>query len=266
MLKKVVFFVLYVLTGYRRRVVITNLKNAFPTKSNYEIHQISKKYYRFLSELIVESLFCLIYPAQVIKDKCKVTDQAMHLFNYYYQNKQNIIIVLGHWGNWELAGLSFSLSVKQKLNVIYHPIKNRFFNNLIKYIRERFGASAVPMNQVFKEMINRKNEVNATIFIADQSPQPDGAVWCNFLNQDTPFFRGPGILAQKFKLPVVYANIVRVQNGYYNITAETLFETSDEISVEKMIEIYAKRLEKDILDAPQYWIWSHKRWKHKRTF
>ena len=171
---------------------------------------------------------------------------------------------MGHKGNWEWAGNTFSLCCKHQLYVIYHPLANKYFNGLICKMRERFGTKLIPMKDTFRDMIKNRDELNATAFIADQSPNPAKAHWMNFLNQDTPVFMGTEKIAQKIKYPIVFVSVKKLTRGYYTLMAE-LLQTPPYVGAEGDItEIHTRKLETDIIAQPETWLWTHKRWKHKR--
>ena len=120
------------------------------------------------------------------------------------------------------------------------------------------------MKETYKDMLSLRNEINATAFIADQTPPPDNAYWTTFLNQDTPVFRGTEMIAKKMNYPVVYVSVKKIKRGYYEIFAETLFENPKETKDVDISEAHTRRLEKDIIAYPEVWLWSHRRWKHQR--
>lgn len=257
-------FVLFDVFSYRKRVIVSNLSNSFPDKSPIEINQIANRFYFYFCDLMFETLQTLILPGSVIKQKCELTNEAKQLLNNYYSNNKSIIIVMGHWGNWEWGGSAFSSECKLKLNVIYHPLQNKAFNHLIRFMRMRYGTGLIAMSDAFRDMVKNRNTTTATAFIADQSPPPEGAHWLTFLNQDTPFFRGPETISKKMDLPVIYVSINRIKRGKYLLNAEVLVEKPKETDNGFITEQFAKRLEQDIITQPEIWLWSHKRWKHKR--
>jgi len=195
---------------------------------------------------------------------CGMDEKAQALFDELYKNKQSFILVMGHYGNWEWAGNTFSLLCKQQLYVIYHPLQNVYFNRLTYKMRTRFGTKLIEMKNTFKMMLANRNEVNATAFIADQTPQPDNAYWMDFLHQDTPVFRGTEIIAKKLDYPVVYVTVKRNQRGRYKIFAEMLIQNPAGTNDGEISFIHTKRLEQDIFSQPEIWLWSHRRWKHQR--
>lgn len=257
------FFVVYRVTGYRKKVVMQNLKNSFPEKSEAELKTIMYKFYAFFCDLIVETLKTLTIGEKELRKHISFDDPS--LFEKYSKQKQSVIIVMGHLGNWELGGARFSLLPYHRLYVIYHPLSNKNFNNLIVHMRTRLGNRLYAMSEVLRGMVRDKGELTATAFIADQTPQPSGAYWTTFLNQDTPVFPGTEKIAQKFKYPVIYLSIKRPKRGKYTMECELLVEKPELTSENEISELHTKRLEKDIIENPEIWLWTHRRWKHKRT-
>lgn len=257
------FFVVYRIAGYRKKVVYQNLKNSFPEKSEAELNAIMYKFYAFFCDLIVETLKTLTIGEKALRKHISFDDVT--LFEKYSKEKQSVIIVMGHLGNWELGGARFSLLPYHRLYVIYHPLSNKNFNNLIVHMRTRLGNRLYAMSEVLRGMVRDRGELTATAFIADQTPQPNGAYWTTFLNQDTPVFTGTEKIAQKFKYPVIYLSINRPKRGRYTMECELLVEKPELTAENEISELHTKRLEKDIIENPEIWLWTHRRWKHKRT-
>jgi KDO2-lipid IV(A) lauroyltransferase len=260
-----VYVLLYHIAGYRKGVVLTNLRNAFPGKSEQEIKKIGKAFYKYLCDLFLETFKTLTISKEKMLKHCYFDDESIGLFKRLSSENRSIILVLGHQGNWEWAGNIFSLLLDHQLYVIYHPLKNKHFNGLITKMRTTFGTRLIAMKDTYRDMLAAKNELNATAFIADQTPSSlQAAWWTNFLNQDTPVFKGTEVIAKKINYPVVYANIRRVKRGYYRIHAEMLVENPKDTGDGFISELHTKRLEQDISEQPETWLWSHRRWKHKR--
>ena len=252
--------------GYRKKVVLANLKNSFPEKTEEEIHLICKKYYHHLCDLFLEVLKTLTISKKAMIKHCAFNPETKKLLDRLANEQKSIIVVLGHQGNWEWASCSFSLLCKQQLYVIYHPLSNIFFNGLMHKIRTRFRAKTIRMRETFKEMLmsKRSGEISATAFIADQTPPPENAFWIHFLNQETPVFRGTELIARKLNYPVVYASIKKIKRGYYEVFAEILEEFPVQTSDGMLSKLHTRKLEKNIIEQPETWLWSHRRWKHKR--
>lgn len=240
-----------------------NLKNAFPEKSDAERNEIEQKFYRYFCDLVLESIKSLTITPSTIRKHLSFED--LGVFQKYYDQKQSIIIVMGHWGNWELGGARFAIEPLHQLIVIYHPLKNKYFDGLIYHMRTRLGNGLYAMKDTLRGMIGDKNKITATAFIADQTPSPKGAFWMQFLNQDTPIFNGTGKIAIKMNYPVVYVGIKRTNRGHYSISLEELAPDPSTLTADEILIRFTQRLEKDIRMMPETWLWTHKRWKHKRT-
>lgn len=256
------FLILYHLIGYRKKVVTTNLTNAFPEKSKQEILEIRRKFYRYFCDLIFESLKTLTISPRSLRKHIKFEDPS--LFQQFYDTGQSVIVVMGHFGNWELAGARFALEPIHQLFVIYHPLKNQYFENLIYRARTRLGNGLYAMKNALRGMLSDRSKVTATAFIADQTPSNQNAHWMEFLNQDTPVFAGTEKIARKLKYPVIYISVKRPKRGIYTIEPELLFEHPEETTETEISQKHTKRLQQDIHQQPEIWLWSHRRWKRKR--
>ena len=259
-----VFVLMYYVIGYRKKVVMENLYNSFPEKSEKEISVIRKKFYRFFCDFLLETFKMLTISRQSMLKHCRMEEGSLQLMTKLYDEKKSVILVLGHLGNWEWGSNAFSLLCKQPLYGVYQPLKNKHFNRLITNMRTRFGTKLIEMKNTFREMVENKNEINATAFIADQTPSPENAYWTTFLNQDTPVFRGTEIIARKINYPVIFFSIKKIKRGYYQIAADMLCEHPASTSEGEISEMHTKKLEEEIRQSPETWLWSHRRWKHKR--
>lgn len=259
------YVVIYRVLGYRKNVVLTNLRNSFPDKTEQEIKLLCKRYYHYLCDMTLETFKVLTISKKEMTRRMRFSDSALALFNKLNKENRSVILVMGHLGNWEWGGSSFSLQCEQKLYVIYHPLSNKHFDGLIYRMRTRFGTGLYPMQTVFKDMLRNRKEVSITAFIADQTPSPESAHWMTFLNQDTPVFKGTEVISKKLNYPIVYATVKKVKRGFYEVFAEILVDDPKDTEDGFITETHTRRLEKDILAQPEVWIWSHRRWKHKRA-
>ncbi|TAL57753.1 MAG: lipid A biosynthesis acyltransferase [Bacteroidetes bacterium] len=264
LLSDFVFVLIYYVIGYRRSVVTENMHNSFPEKSKEEIAVLRKKFYRYLTDLILETFKTLTISKTSMLKHCRMNEGSIQLMNKFYHEKKSCILVLGHLGNWEWGGNTFSATCKHPLYVIYHPLENQYFNRLVVGMRTRFGTKLIEMKNTFRDMISTANEVNATAFIADQTPPPESAYWTKFLNQETPVFQGTEKIARKLNYPVVNITVKRVHRGYYDLCAEVLCEGPASTSEGEISELHTRKLEEQIRLQPETWLWSHRRWKHKR--
>ncbi len=261
-LSDLLYLILFKIVGYRKQVVLTNLRNSFPEKPEAEIRKICTDFYKYFCDLVLETLKTLtISPAQLRKH---AVFEDLAVFKKYYQQKQSVVIIMGHLGNWELGGARFALEPFHKLYVIYHPLENKRFDRLVYHMRTRLGNGLYAMRDTFKCMLRDRGDITATAFIADQTPSPKGAFWLDFLNQDTPIFSGTEKLACKLEYPVLYISMDRPRRGYYTIKVEELHARPQDTAEMEITRLHTKRLEDDIKEKPHLWLWTHKRWKHKR--
>lgn len=258
------YLLLYHVIGYRKKIVSENLKNAFPGKTPAEIINLEKKFYKYFCDLLLETFKTLTISPENMLKHCSFDPDTQKLVNQLAEEKKNIIIVMGHQGNWEWAGNTFSICCEHQLYVIYHPLANKYFNELIYKMRRRFGSKLISMKDTLRGIIKNKNELNATAFIADQSPNPDNAYWMNFLHQDTAVFMGTEKIAKMVKYPIVFAHVQKLTRGYYIVKAELLQSPPYTGNEGDITETHTRKLESDILSQPETWLWTHKRWKHSR--
>lgn len=261
-----IYILLFYIVGYRKKVVVQNLKNSFPHKSEVEIKKITKQFYKHLCDVIFETLKLLTISTSEFKKRFAFTPSAITMFNNFEKNKQSVIGVMGHCGNWEWGAFAHQFYFKQLITGVYHPLSNKNFDAFMKKLRGRMGGNIIAMNNILRELVTlKKNNIPSTIgLIADQTPPPDGSYWLNFLNQETPFFIGPEKLAKKFNYPVVYVGIIKVKRSYYKMEATLITDKPNELEHGAITELYAKELEKNIIEQPQFWLWSHRRWKHSK--
>ncbi len=258
------FFIVYYLVGYRKSVVLNNLSNAFPQKSKKEIKQISKKFYRHLGDLIIEVIFSLHANEKHIKKRYKNITPAF--FEQYYQKKQGVIAVMGHYASWEWL-LAVPLSMNNTAIATYKPLSSKHFDKLVNRIRKRFGLHLVSMKKTYKNILAhlKKKEPIITFLVSDQSPPKDEIQYrTNFLNQDTPVLLGVEKIAKKTNQPVIFFKVDKIKRGYY--TYEGILITNNPQSEPDYVitEKHVRILEKMIQEKPELWLWSHKRWKHAR--
>ena len=258
------YLVLYYVVSYRRNVVATNLKNSFPEKTDKELKIIEKKFYRHLSDILVET-FKSTHMTRANQKK-RFTYSNLEIIDKLREEKRDIIAIMGHYNNWEWPTL-LPYYLKYKTIIIYKPLQNKYFNRFINNHRSEHGIVLTPTSQVIREIINcRKNDINTvSVFISDQIPSKgDIKYWTTFLNQDTAVFTGAGKIASKYDMAMVFFHVQKVKRGYYNLNIEPLFDHTEGLSEEMITEKHVRKLEEIIKEKPEYWIWSHRRWKHKK--
>jgi Kdo2-lipid IVA lauroyltransferase/acyltransferase len=264
MFSDLLFLALYYFPSYRRKVVATNLKNAFPEKSEDELHDIEKKFYKHLSDIFVEILKMTHMTGKMLKKRLIVTNPE--ILKKLKDEKRDIVAVCGHYNNWEWMSV-LSLYTNLKCVSIYKPLKNKLFDRFMNNLRSKNGFVLTPMSNIVREIITDRNKGINTLsaFIADQTPAKDDIkYWTTFLSQDTPVYLGAEKIAAKYDMAVIFFNNQKIKRGYYRMTIELLFEHAAGLPEHAVTEAHVRKLEEIIRAKPEYWIWSHRRWKHKR--
>jgi KDO2-lipid IV(A) lauroyltransferase len=262
LISDILYYLLYYVLRYRLKVVSTNLQNAFPEKSTLERKKIAKKYYRYLADLIVETIkMKSISKKEIEKRMFLINPELIHS---YFNKNQSIIFVTGHYGNWEWGIPRMSLMSNHPSLVIYKPLSNEEFEETFNKMRTRFGGTMVPMKSTLRKIIEHQDILHASVFLSDQTPTRNGSdYFINFLNQPTLAFKGIEKIAQKTNYPIVYCHINRIKRGYYQAKFTTLVEHPKDTVENEITHLHNKFLEEIIKEKPELWLWSHKRWKHK---
>lgn len=257
------YLVVYKIFGYRKEVINGNLTRSFPDKSAEEIKDIQNEFYHHFFDLIMESIKVFsITKKQVLKRYKYINPEIMDRF---YEKGQNLIMAGGHFGNWEYLAVSGGLCVKHQMAALYFPLSNAFFDRKMQESRGKFGFKMIPTKDSKNYFNNPTEKPTVLVFGADQSPSnPRNAYWVRFLNQDTGFVFGIEKYAREYNQPVVFGLINKLKRGHYSIHFEVLIENPKETEYGEIVESYARRLEDQILKQPEYWLWSHKRWKRKK--
>ena len=262
-LAAVLDFLLFHVVGYRRKVVLENLHRSFPEKSEAEIRAIARQYYHHLAALIFETVKCRTCPPEEVFERI---EGDISLVDRLYAEEKNILFLMGHRGNWELANLFSSLRFSHECLVVYRPLANRAFDQWYLDLRTRFGAKLIPMGDIAAELRKPRDKPYVVVLANDQSPPPESAFWTTFLNQDTGFFRGGEILARRNDLAVLYADFSRIEGkrGFLHVEISLICEHCRQVPKNVILERQIRLLERDIREQPYNWLWSHRRWKHKR--
>jgi len=254
----------YFIVGYRKKVVYENLRNAFPEKSEKEIEIIAKKFYRHFCDVLLEILKLLHISHEEINKRMKYRDPNPFLDEF--ATGKLVLGVLGHYNNWEW-GTALGMQGPYNFASIYKPLTNKYFDKLMIKIRSQFGGELVPMAKTGRVMARYILEKKLTVFnfIADQAPgRSEVQYWTTFLNQDTPVYLGIEKLARKTHQPVYFAKFIKIKRGYYEAVVEKLCDDCNDLQPNELTERHLRALEAAILEAPEYWLWSHRRWKIKR--
>lgn len=260
----VLAFVLRDLLGYRKKVVLNNLRNSFPDKSNTEIEQIANESYSHLADRVVENIKCLTIKQEEYLKRCTV--ENIELLTELYNQKRDVVLMLPHSNCWEYAGYVAHTLTKFTIYGVYSPAKNKYFNELIIGTRGKLGMNLISMKDTSAYFKSKPEDITFHVFFTDQSPSnPNNAYWTKFLNQDTAFFYGGARYAVKHNCVPVYAKIVQVKRGYYRVYLSKIKEDVANCTPDDIVQGFAEKLEAQLREHPAQWLWSHKRWKHTRS-
>ena len=261
------FFFVYHIVGYRKSVIFINLARSFPDVKYGEIESLARKFYRHLADLAAETLWYVAATRRQLVKRVRL-EQAEVLKQHYEQNR-SVLLLCGHQGNWEFflvtsvfADLRWAGYPKEKMAVVYKALENQVMDELFQRVRRKhhFGG-LVESNRIARFMAQHRKEAWLYAMVADQSPLP-GARYCvDFLNQPTLMMNGPEQLARTLNCAVAYYKMNKEGRGRYVITVEPICNHPSELPDGGITAAYAKRLEENIHEQPEIWLWSHKRWK-----
>jgi len=257
------YLVIYKLIGYRTRVVRDNLKNSFPKKSDIELISIEKKFYHHFFDLIIESIKSISISENQMRKR--LVFKNIEIFDKYFDQNKSVVLTVSHYGNWEWGLLGVSLTAKQKMMGVYKTINDSFFNDLMNTTRGRFGADLVEMKDSLRHIISTKDECKIIGLLADQSPvKNESNYWTTFLNQESSVYLGPEKIATKMNYPVLFCKIQKVRRGRYEFYLEELCTNPEKTTKGEITSLYLRKSEQTINENPEFWLWTHRRWKHKK--
>ncbi|MGI2299313.1 MULTISPECIES: lysophospholipid acyltransferase family protein [Candidatus Cardinium] len=254
------YIIVYYLIRYRKKVVVQNLMHAFPTKTVHERKQIEKRFYRSLCDLLLEQIkACTITSQQLLQH---ITLEDIEAIEQFYKRNRSIILVSGHFGNWEWAANLLALQTSYTIHAGYQPLHHKGIDRMALHIRSRFQRKAMPMVSLFRHLTTYKGPPQATTLLIDQAPlHKRNSCNTTFLAQPTTVTLTAAKLAQKYNHPIFYIQTERSKRGKYRVRPILLAETPAQLPVQEIAERYTKKLEADILRNPDCWLWSHRRWK-----
>ncbi|NOQ91739.1 MAG: lipid A biosynthesis acyltransferase [Flavobacteriaceae bacterium] len=259
------YFVVYYIIGYRKKVVRYNLKLSFPNKSKQERLEIEKKTIQHFLDTFMEMIKSFSISEKEISKRFVYKNTAI-LDDLYKQNK-SLVIMAGHYANWEWV-VNVSSVVPYKGYAAYKKVKNKYFENKVKTSRTRFGANFIPTSEFMNIMKIHKDEHILAIYglLSDQSPKLSKThYWSNFMGVNVPVHTGAEMLAKKYNYPVVYFKTERIRRGYYESTVEVLAENPQDFKNYEITDIFLQKLENQIRNNPEYYFWTHNRFKHMKS-
>lgn len=258
-----IYILVYRIFGYRKKTVQENLQLVFPDKPKEEINRITKAFYHHLCDMIVESIKSLTITEAEMKKRFTFTN-VEEIYKIEKQNK-SIVLMCAHYGSWEWIFI-LQKYLNHKGYAVYKRLANKYFDRLVKRIRARYNSYLITTKETVPTLIAAKQKGELTIngFVSDQSPKPHKAFhWKEFMGIKVPVHTGAEMLAKKLDMAVVFFKVKRLKRGYYETTFETVTLNPREYKDYEITNIFLKFVEKQINEAPEYYLWTHKRWKHR---
>jgi len=256
------YLIIYYVKPYRKKVVLNNMANAFPEKTEAERKAIAKKFYSFFTDLLAESTKNLTISEAKMKKRLKVRNPQ--LMEDLFKKGKSVIFLSSHFNNWEPLITAQNILFPHQAFGIGTPLSSKFWDKKINDRRERFGMRVTTAGNYKQALSEYKEMPSATLILGDQSPGKDeNCYWTSFLNQETAFFFGAEAMANQMDMAVVYGSIYKIRRGYYEIEIRLITEDPADTSYGEITEGYIRILEEDIKGKPEAWLWSHKRWKKK---
>jgi Kdo2-lipid IVA lauroyltransferase/acyltransferase len=249
---------------YRKKVIYENLKFAFPEKSENEIELLMRKFYSYLADIMVETIKLHTISHEEL-DK-RITFKGLERVEEYTNQNRSVIVLGMHHNNWEWTGFA-QTKVSHPILLVYNPVRgNKSFENFLLYSRERWGVQTVPINKSARLIIDYHIKgIPAILFLAADQAAPAGSgFWTTFMYREAPFFRGPEKVAVKTNQPVFFQHVKKTGRGRYEAHIIELFGNPEKVEEKEIMLTYINTMESIIKQEPEYYLWSHRRWKHKR--
>lgn len=258
------FFYLVIITvaPYRKKVIDTNLERSFPEKSIRERNRIKRKFYRHFTDLLAEGVKNLSISERSIRKRFSVRNPE--LMEHLFEQRKNVLLVSGHYNNWEWLVSSQPLQFKHVAYGIGMPMTSKFWDKKINERRSRFGMHVIHAKNYKQQLQSKPEELKAVLVLSDQSPGNSlKSYWMEFLNQPTAVLFGAELMAHELNYAVVYFTTHKIKRGHYQMELELITDEPTKMKWGEITEAHTKLLEHQILTKPEYWLWSHKRWKRE---
>ena len=258
-----IFVILYFVVGYRKDVVLQNLKNSFPAKSDSELKIIRKKFYHNFCDYLVETLKSFTISSHELRVRVQHLNQDV--FHEAKKENKNIILLAGHIFNWEWFNALATIIPQEKSFPVYRKVQSSFWEQKVKAIRNRFGNHALEAKEVIRHIFKNTNDGNSVyMFVADQTPHSSEVTYgLEFLHQKTPAFVGYDKLSTRMDLVFVYCEMKKVKRGYYQINYHRIYPDGEKFQEYEVVRKFHKMLETTINKRPDNYLWSHRRWKYQ---
>lgn len=265
-LSDILYLVAYYLVGYRRKVTRGNLEACFPEMKAKNRKRLERRYYRYMCDLLIEGVVNLYASPLFLRRHYRILNRQV--VDRYYERGQSVILVSAHYGNWEYMVSSLGMQMLHHGIGVGKPLNDKAVAGFVTRRRTRYGTQVVDQYDVRRHVafFDKHHVPCAIMMLGDQSPaNPHRSYWTTFLGRDTAFLYGAEYFARKYNYPVLYYSVDRVRRGYYEVSFSVLCDTPQEAPQYSIVEQYARTLEEQIRRQPEYWLWSHRRWKLTRN-
>lgn len=263
MISDMSYLFLYYIIGYRKKVVRYNLELCFPKKNKRELRDLEKKSFRHFTDVFMEFVKSFSITEKELSQRLTLTNPE--ILDKYFDANKSVVFISGHYANWEWVPFIVESRLNYHLNVVYKKLANNHFDKLVRRTRKKFGVSVFSTSDFYPEILRniKNNKIGAYGFIADQSPKWNKVkYWGNFMDIEIPVITGPESIAKKLDLPVFYFKTERVRRGVYECSFVLLEENPKHAAPFELTDKSTKELEKQIRKAPEFYFWTHKRFKH----
>lgn len=257
------YLFLYYIVGYRKKVVRNNLELCFPKKNKRELRDLEKKSFRHFVDVFMEFVKSFSITDKELSQRLTLTNPE--ILDKYFDANKSVVFISGHYANWEWVPFIVESRLNYHLNVVYKKLANSYFDKLVRRTRKKFGVSVFSTKDFYPEILRnmKNNKIGAYGFIADQSPKWNKVkYWGNFMDIEIPVITGPESIAKKLDLPVFYFKTERVRRGVYECSFVLLEDNLKQAAPYEITNKSTKELEKQIRKAPEFYFWTHKRFKH----
>ncbi|MDR2915074.1 MAG: lysophospholipid acyltransferase family protein [Tannerella sp.] len=266
-LSDIMYFLIYHVARYRRKIVRKNMTNSFPDKTEKEIARLERRFYHHFADYIMETIKLAHISQKELLRRADIRNPEL-VFELLDKGHTCMIMIMGHYGNWEwFSGATAHFQGRATIYQVYRPLKNKAFDRLFIYLRTRFHSHGIKKKDTVRDMITlKRNKTHALLpFLADQTPSKANLhYWTTFMNQDSAILTGPERIAKKLDVPIIFADTQKTKRGYYTVDFKLLTDNAKDTPEFWITEQYTRMMEACILRDPAYWLWTHNRWKYKR--
>jgi KDO2-lipid IV(A) lauroyltransferase len=262
-LSDIVCFFVYRVFGYRKKVVRENLALALPHLSAKERLVIEKKSYKHLCDMFLEMIKTMGISNEEINKR--FVFKNLEVYKSLEKEGKSIALLLSHYASYEWV-ISMNTKIAYEGYAIYKPVQNKYFDNLVQKIRSKFKAHLLPIDKSISMIESNFNENIKSLygFASDQSPiVRRNTYWTKFMNIEVPVYVGAEMLSKKFDMNVIFLNVKKIKRGFYEAEFELMSKNVKEVPNFEITDMFLRKVEKQIIEAPEYYFWTHNRWKHK---